>query len=141
MTSTLRPPSWRKLFTVVAMAGALAVGAAATATPAAAKCGVGPSCWGSVVTNPGASAWGYAYNYVSGRAANNAAQAKCPGYCRVYVIFKNSCGAIAVGDNGVYGWAANKSRKWAKYYAVRNCSKYGFHCKLRVWACTRYSWR
>jgi len=129
----------RKLLSALAVTGALFAAAAGTAAPAAAKCAPGPKCWGSVVTNPNSSAYGWAYNYVSGRSANNAAQSKCPGNCKVYVTFNNGCGAIAVGDNGVYGWAYNKSKKWAKYYAVRNCSKYGFHCKLRVYACTKYS--
>ena len=131
--------TFRNLLAAAAVAGALIAGAAGTAAPAAAKCGPGPSCWGSAVTNPNTGAYGWAYNYVSGRAANNAAQSKCTGYCKVYVIFKNGCGAIAVGNNGVYGWAINKSKKGAKYYAIRNCSKYGFNCKLRVYSCTSYS--
>lgn len=129
-----------KLRNTLLAALALVLGAFAVAAPAQAGCN-GTKCYGSVVTNPNSTAYGYAYNRVSGRSANNAAQANCPGNCRVYVIFRNSCGAIAVGRNGVYGWAQNKSRKWAKYYALRNCSKYGFGCKLRVWSCTRYSRR
>lgn len=110
------------------------------AAPAQAGCN-GTTCWGAVVTNPNGTAYGYRYNRPGGRGAINGARANCPGNCRVYVSFKNGCGAIAVGRNGVFGWVRYKSRRWAKYYAVRNCSKYGFGCTLRVRACTRYSRR
>ena len=129
----------RTTLTAAMLAGTLVVGVAATATPAAAKCAPGPSCWGSVVANPKTTAYGFAYNYVSGRAANNAAQANCPGNCGLYVIFKNACGAIAVGNNGVYGWAWNRSRSRARGDAVSNCMKHGSGCQLRVWGCTTYS--
>jgi len=129
-----------KLRNTLLAAIALVLGAIAVASPAKAGCN-GVNCWGAVVTNPNSSAYGYTYNYPSGRSAINGARANCPGNCRIYVSFRNSCGAIAVGRNGVYGWARNKSRKWAKFFALRNCSKYGFGCKLRVWGCTRYSHR
>jgi len=129
----------RKMLVAAVLAAGLIGVATATAAPAAAKCASGPSCWGSVVANPNTTAYGFAYNYVSGRAANNAAQANCPGNCGLYVIFRNACGAIAVGNNGVYGWAWNRSRARAREAAVRNCQKYGSGCQLRVWSCTSYS--
>lgn len=139
MTLSFTLPAPCKLATAVFLAGSFFAGVTATAAPAAAKCAPGPSCWGSVVANPNTTAYGYAYNYVSGRAANNAAQANCPGNCGLYVIFRNACGAIAIGNNGVYGWAWNRSRARAKAAAVGNCQRYGSGCQLRVWGCTSYS--
>ncbi len=92
-------------------------------------------CWGAVaVGNNGA--WGTAYGQYSESAAVNRAQSGCQGNCNIVRAFYNSCAAIAMADNGGWGWATEKNRELAESSAMNYCMDYGRNCRVKVWSCS-----
>ncbi|HSY50167.1 MAG TPA: DUF4189 domain-containing protein [Thermoanaerobaculia bacterium] len=65
---------------------------------------------------------------------------KCEGRdCKIEVWFRNSCGALATGEDGdIVGWAHDNHLDDAKEHAVRNCRNNGGHrCRVIISACAR----
>ena len=89
--------------------------------------------YGAIATSS-SGAWGYAYDYSSRQAAENAALQQCgESGCKVQVWFKNACGAVAKdGTNLGWGWAL--TREQAEANALSYCGTEA--CKVQVWACT-----
>ena len=104
------------------------------ANPAMAQCANG-KCWGAVGIGPG-GAWGNAYDYPSERAAARAVQNSCQGGCTTIKTFFNTCGAIAQGDNGGWGWAWAGTPDDAQSSAIAYCVPNDRNCRIRTWACT-----
>jgi len=93
-------------------------------------------CWGAVAIGP-AGEWGYSYGQWSEESAYNVAQDGCGWGCTVVQTFYNTCAAIAVADNGAWGWATEKNRELAESSAVNWCMDNGRNCRVRVWTCSR----
>jgi hypothetical protein len=86
---------------------------------------------------------GFAYNHRSYGAARAAALAECRAAgnnnCQVVVVFRNACGAFAIGGQcGARGWAYAGSRRQAERLALNECIKHGgTSCYVRRWVCDR----
>lgn len=94
------------------------------------------NCWGAVAAGPG-TIFGYAYGHPSPEAAARIAQQGCKGRCDKLETFANACAAIAVADNGAWGWAYEKNRDLAESSAMNYCMDYGSNCQVRVWTCSQ----
>ena len=83
--------------------------------------------------------YGYADNAGSREAAERRAMERCEGRdCKVEVWFRNSCGALATGEDGqIFGWAHDTNLREAKENAVEQCRSRGGHrCRVVISACT-----
>ena len=95
--------------------------------------------YGAIAYSPSTQAMGWAYDYNTKWAANNAALKKCRKHasdCRIATWFRNACGAIAVGGNGGWGAHWGHSVKNAKWKARKTCKRHDSYCKVRRWVCT-----
>lgn len=118
----------------VRMVAALMVFPALAGGAMAGECGYA-QCWGAVGIGPG-GAWGYSYGKYSETDAVNALQGECEWDCDNVHTFYNTCGAIAEGNSGNwgYGWAGTRSQ--AEDNAMGYCYQNGGGCSVRVWACS-----
>jgi len=113
---------------------ALAVAMVLAPAAHAGSCGY-DYCWGAVGFGPN-GAWGYSYGQFSEDEAVNVAQDGCGWNCTVVKTFYNTCGAIAVADNGGWGWGWAPSRSDAESTAIAYCVENGRNCRVRAWACS-----
>jgi len=90
--------------------------------------------WGAVALDINST--GYAYGYASENAARQAAQSSCGTNCALVFAFNNSCGAIATGDKGGWGYGVGKSEDAARESANAHCRKQTTNCAVRVSACS-----
>lgn len=56
--------------------------------------------------------------------------------CQILTSHKNKCGAVAVGDGGIFGWAWSSTKKNARERAMSQCTKRGPGCKVLCEVCT-----
>jgi hypothetical protein len=56
--------------------------------------------------------------------------------CQIMTSYKNSCGALALGKGGIYGWAWSGTKKKARERAVFQCKKRGAGCKVYCEVCS-----
>jgi serine/threonine-protein kinase len=113
--------------------GALSFGAGA----AQANC-VRGNCWGAVAYGPG-GVYSYAVNYPDRASASVAARSSGSCYggrCNSVLTFHNSCGAIAVGDRGGWGWGNQFTAAATQQRALQECAARTTGCRIRVWGCT-----
>jgi hypothetical protein len=103
---------------------------------------LGDETYGSIAYSPSGRAHGYAYDYSSsdeaGREAMRAcisAESKRPSACRIVLLFKNSCGALAEGASG-WGTGASADRPMAEQDSLRNCKHYSRDCSVTRWVCS-----
>lgn len=92
-------------------------------------------CWGAVGMGPG-GAWGYSYGQYSESDAINVLQEECGWDCDTVRTFYNTCGALAEGNTGNWGFGWAGTRSQAENNALGYCSDYGGGCDVRVWACS-----
>ncbi|SHH48168.1 DUF4189 domain-containing protein [Cognatishimia maritima] len=111
----------------------LSIFAAAPAT--AGQCGF-EHCWGAIGFN-GDGKIGVAYSHWSEEGAYRTAQEHCGWDCAEMRTFKNSCAAIAQGENGSWSWARARTRSGAERTAHKLCDGRSHSCKTVVWACSR----
>ncbi len=114
---------------------ALTVVALLIATPGPAR----GDRFGAIAYSVRTERYGYASDARSRGDAEARALRECrAGDCVIKVWFRNSCGALATGDEGrITGWAYNNSLDEAKERALRECRAHGGHrCGIRAWACT-----
>jgi hypothetical protein len=102
---------------------------------AAGSCGY-PYCWGAVAIGPG-GAYGFSHSWASEQQAYDSAQTGCEWDCTVVQTFYNSCAAIAVADNGGWGWGYDSTRYAAESRAMSYCAEQGYNCRVRVWSCSQ----
>ncbi len=113
----------------------LAVVLALVATPVwAGQCGY-EYCWGAVGIGPG-GAWGFAHSYSSESAAINSVNSECGGDCNNIRTFYNTCGALAEGSVGNWGFGWGATQTIAENNALNYCYQNGPNCAVRVWACS-----
>jgi hypothetical protein len=116
---------------------------------AAALLAAGICMWAASVT-PGQSAgavavgacaaYGYSFDYRNADAARAAAAGKCHGAsCKVVMMLRRSCGAIAIDGHrpcGPHGYASARRLAEAENVALKSCYKYGGRdCVIRAFAC------
>jgi hypothetical protein len=94
--------------------------------------------YGAIAYSESSGNWGSSYDYGSRQQAENAALNRCGSDdCEVKAWFKNSCGALAAGDDGALGWSwAADSREEAESRALSECRAKGSNCRILCWACT-----
>ncbi len=108
-----------------------AAGAFGLATPAGARA----DGFAAIAYSPNTGNYGYAYSKSCQANVENAAL----GYCnapdaQVLVACENASAALAVGDNGVYGYATADTRKEAERLALRYCRDAGgCNPRIRCW--------
>ncbi len=92
-------------------------------------------CWGAVGVGSG-GAWGYSYGQFSEADAVNELQRECGGDCDTVRTFYNTCGAMAQGSSGNWGFGWADSQSQAEANAMGYCYENGGGCSIRVWACS-----
>ena len=94
--------------------------------------------YGAIAYSPSSGGYGYSYDHLSRRDAENRAMAECRARargCRIAIWFRNSCGSVARGTNG-WGSAWAESAQAAERAAVRNCSRHTRGCRTLTRVCT-----
>jgi len=86
------------------------------------------------------AAYGYAFDYRSADAARAAAAGKCHGAdCKVVIMLRHSCGALAIDGHrpcGPHGYASARRLGEAENVALKSCYKFGGRdCVIRAFAC------
>jgi hypothetical protein len=108
-----------------------AVGVVWMAAPVSARA----AGYGAIAYSPSTGAYGYAYGKSCQAEAENTALCYCKAPdAQIVVWCQNACAALAVGDNGVYGYAVADSRKEAERLALRQCRDAGgCNPHIRCW--------
>lgn len=97
--------------------------------------------YGAIAFSPSTTDYGRSWNWGSQAEAENSALDSCrrgphlPQDCKVGVWMRDACGAIAVGNNGRWGWAWNAQVQSARDAAVQSCGGYGV-CNVLTSVCT-----
>ena len=85
------------------------------------------------------AAYGFAYDYATVAAAEEAAREKCSGTCNQVVTTKKGCVAFAVDGRkpcGPHGYANAPRLGAAQNTALKYCYKFGGKdCMIRAWIC------
>ena len=85
------------------------------------------------------AAYGYAYDYPSSQAAQEAALKKCGDACKEVVTTDKGCVAFAVDGHkpcGPHGFANATRLGAAQNTALKYCYRYGGKdCVIRAWIC------
>ena len=85
------------------------------------------------------AAYGYAYDYPSPKAAQEAALQKCGDSCKEVVTTDKGCVAFAVDGHkpcGPHGFANATRLGAAQNSALKHCYKFGGKdCVIRAWIC------
>ncbi len=108
-----------------------AVGVFGLAAPAGARA----DAFAAIAYSPNTGNYGYAY----GKSCQADVEIAALGYCKapdaqVVVWCENAYAALAVGDNGVYGYATADTRKEAERLALRYCRDAGgCNPRIRCW--------
>lgn len=93
-------------------------------------------CWGAVAIGTN-GAYGWTHSQFSEQDAKNEAQRGCKGQCNNFRTFYNTCGAIAVADNGAWGFGWHGDKDIAQSEAMSYCMDGGYNCQVRVWSCSK----
>lgn len=115
-------------------AAVVAAGCLAGASVMAGQCGY-ENCWGAVGIGPD-GAVGWAHSHPSESAAYDAAQDGCGWDCTQVQTFYNTCGAMAVGATGGWGWGVADTRSAAESTAMNYCIDNDYDCAPVVYACS-----
>lgn len=111
-----------------------------------------PNRWGAIYYNPANRAFGYSDNNTKGyRDAEKEALASCikagSGQnpiasdgkgCRLVTKNRNSCSAIAMGQDKGYAIESDDSLDELERKVLEACSEYSDSCKVRYSACSRH---
>ncbi len=107
----------------VTLAVVLSVVALSAASQARADFG---DTFAAIAYSPATGHVGYAYNAPSQRAAERAALEQCDRFdAEILVVVKNGHVALAVGEDGSYGYAWGSSQAIAEGIALRKCLEVG----------------
>jgi len=111
-----------------------------------------PNRWGAIYYNPANRAFGYSDNNTKGyRDAEKEALASCIKAgggqnpiasdgkgCRLVTKNRNSCSAIAMGQDKGYAIESDDSLDELERKVLEACSEYSDSCKVRYSACSRH---
>jgi uncharacterized protein DUF4189 len=115
--NAVRTVRWIALSLVLAAAAAFW-----TATPARAA----DDTYAAIAYSPDTGHYGYAAGFSSRAAAEVEALSQCEGDdAQVVVWGRNAYVALAVSDNGPYGYAWGSTEAIARRIAIQNCRDYG----------------
>ena len=95
--------------------------------------------YGAIAYSESEDVTGYSYGYNSAQQAINSAEARCgKPNCAWKTWFRNACGALAKGSNGILGWDGGLvGRQRAEEAALAACRRHGGEdCKIICWACS-----
>jgi Domain of unknown function (DUF4189) len=93
--------------------------------------------YGAIAYSTDNGRYGYTYDYGTLASAQADALKNCnDGSCQVVLWFKNSCGALAIGNRYSYGAAWANNRGDAETSAMTFCSQNGTGCNIAQWLCT-----
>jgi hypothetical protein len=96
--------------------------------------------YGAIAYSRHTGHYGYWKGAESRAGAERHALEACEGRdCRVEVWFRNSCGALATGEDGrIIGWAHDVRLGEAQEQALQNCRhEGGRRCRVVISACSR----
>ena len=96
------------------------------------------SIWGAIAYGPGSQRWGATHDfYFPSQAEREALRSCARSDCELVLRFSNTCGAVAVGDNGVVGQATDTDVEQAEKLAEARCARSGgYHCEVVVSQCS-----
>ena len=93
---------------------------------------------GALAVGP-CGAYGLAYDFTEGEAANAAALRQCSGDCKVAAAMKGNCAALSIDVHnacGAFGYAAAPRLGLAQNTALQYCYRHGGKdCVIRAWVC------
>ncbi len=95
--------------------------------------------YGAIAYSAETNTWGYSYGYGSRDEAIASAEMRCgKPDCVWKTWFRNGCGSLAKGSNGILGWDGGyKTRSEAEDAATRACRRNGGeNCEAICWACS-----
>ena len=97
--------------------------------------------YGAIARSRSTGDKGYASNYRSRTAAENAALSQCRRVsgawdCTVLLWFRNACGSIAESRNGGAGTGWGTTPRLAERYALESCNTVGSGCRVLRTFCT-----
>ena len=95
--------------------------------------------YGAIAYSPTTRADGWSHSYATRAEADRRALRECSGHardCRVAIIFRNACGALAVGPSGSWGSGWGNDRRRAEREAIGVCNQYAAGCRIARWACS-----
>ena len=100
--------------------------------------------WGSIVFSQdpdGGYAWGIAWSFADRQSAANAAMGECRGEggsaCSEAGWFRNTCGALAIGDDNGMGTGAGGTEAEAERSALAECRKVNANCRVAASECAK----
>ena len=91
--------------------------------------------FGAIAFNQDTLDFSYGINWGSQQQADAYVLERCKN-CSVIGKFWNNCGALAIAQNGTYGWDADQNKGRAQQLALSHCAEArGAQCKIVVAAC------
>lgn len=111
----------------------------AALVPAAVSAALAVDYFGAIAYAPSSRQHGYAYDFTSQSAAEQAALDECnkrSSGCQSAIWFRNACGALAVGDGG-WGASWGEDQQLAEGKSLQKCYEYTTGCKIERWVCTK----
>jgi serine/threonine-protein kinase len=97
------------------------------------------AAYGAIAYSPESGDYGYSFSFSSRSGAERRAQRECGrADCEIAVWFRNSCGAIAVSDEGTWAGGRGNTEDAAGRDAKTDCVKYGGEeCEVLHALCSR----
>jgi len=95
--------------------------------------------YGAIAYSSESGDYGYSYGYGSRAEAEQRAKGECgKSDCEIAAWFQNSCGALAVGEDGNWAGGNGNSARRAAEDALNDCAKDGGkNCKILYSRCSR----
>ena len=116
---------------------AAALGAVALAVISSAVTAAADDHYGAIAYSTDNGMYGYTYDYTALSSAEMDALKNCgDAACMIILWFKNSWGALAIGDGNAYGAATAASKDDAETSAMTFCSQQAKNCKVAQWVCS-----
>ena len=95
--------------------------------------------YGAIAYSPDGGDYGFSFGYGSRAEAEKRAKSECGKTdCEIAAWFSNSCGALAVGDDGTWAGGNGNSERAARADAMSDCVKDGGKkCEVLISKCSR----
>jgi len=99
----------------------------------------GSGAYGAIAYSPDSGDYGYSFSYSSRAGAERRAKRECGKTdCTIAAWFRNSCGALATGDDGTWAGGRGDSESAARRDAQSDCVKEGGkNCEVVHAQCSR----